>query len=236
MSGGALRCPPPRRRPATDDRAGARPQGPLHRSRRGAAVRDDRAPRGHRRPRPPTAGDLRATDRAVRAARLRGFRHLRAREGRQRPLPAQRALRRPRQRGAVPPLHGRPRRARPRAGGIPQGRARYRPHHGPVRAASVRRRAHRHDVGDQAAVRSGRDPQPRRRAVRRPGLVPPGSQACAHGGAGGGPLRGVRLLRADVPEQGHHTHATAAHRPPPGHGLGRGAGRYGAAARPPRRL
>ncbi|KMR65839.1 hypothetical protein EY01_15030, partial [Staphylococcus aureus] len=42
-------------------------------------------------------------------------------------------------------------------------------------------------------------------------------------GVRGGPLRGVRLLRAGVPVPGPHAHAAPAHRGTPGDRAGRGA-------------
>ena len=79
------------RRPRRTGRAVAHPQGPLRRGRGRPPVRHDGVAGGHRRAGPGAAAHLRAAHRAVRPARLRGRRDLRARQGRQHPLHAHRA-------------------------------------------------------------------------------------------------------------------------------------------------
>ena len=82
-----------RRRPRRPGRAVAHPQGPLRRGRGRPAVRHDGVAGGHRRAGARAAAHVRAAHRAVRPARLRRRRDLRARQGRQHPLHAHRAAR-----------------------------------------------------------------------------------------------------------------------------------------------
>ncbi len=69
-----------------------------------------------------------------------------------------------------------------------------------------------------------RHAEPRRHPRRRPGGPPAPHQAAAEGRARGGPVRGVRVLRARVPESRSDPDPAAAHRRTPRHHLGERAG------------
>ncbi len=115
--------------------------------------------------------------------------------------------------------------------GFSQGRARDGSHDGALRAAAVRRRAARRDEGGQGALRPARCAEPGGHHQRRPRGPHPQRQGDADGGGGGRPVRGVRVLRARVPEPRPDHHATAADRAAPRDADRCRCGRPGAPAR-----
>ena len=86
------------------------------------------------------------------------------------------------------------------AGRFTEGRTRDRPRDGALRAAAVRRRTLRRDGGNQAADRPGRVAEPGRAARRRTRRAPAAHQGHPDRRGGGRPVRGMRVLRAGVPQ------------------------------------
>ena len=180
----------------------AHPQGPLRLGGRGPPDRHHRAAGGHRGagaggwPRPAGTWPCSSTATTTRDSVIFGH----AKDGNIHFMLTER-FETDEQLGRYSRLH----RGHGRAGARPrrhaQGRARHRPGHGPVRAPPVRRRAVRGDARGQAAVRPATasstpvscSPTTRQRTCKHLKLAP-------DRGAGGGPVRRVRLLRAGVPE------------------------------------
>ena len=189
------------------------PQGPVRSGRRSPAPRIDRPAGGRGGAGAGARGDLPRPAAPVRCPRLRGTGDLRPRQGRQHPLPAQRAA------GhlllASGGLHRRHGRSGARPRRQPQGRARHRTGDGTLRRAPVRSGAVRRDARDQDAGGPDWGAEPWGGADRGPVGPYAESQARGRGRGGGRPLRGVRLLRAGVPQQGPDPDAAAADRPAP---------------------
>ena len=210
--------------PRRAGRAVAHPQGPLRGGRGRPAVRHDRAAGGHRRAVPALLATCERLTGAVRPARLRRQRDLRARQGRQHPLHAHRAVRRRR------PLDRFARFTEDMVDLVLGQGGTLKAEHGTGRimAPFVRRQygdeLYAVDARDQAALRPGGMLNPGVLLTDDPDAHLRDLKPAPTGRARGRPVRGVRLLRAGVPEPGPHHHAAAAHRAAPRDAAGRGRG------------
>ena len=167
-----------------------------------------RAPGAHRRVRARSAG-------AARQARV-PRRRRRTCLGRQPAFSADTGLRKARGRRALRAVHGGAGRAdRRQVRRLVEGRAWHRREHGAIRRARVGRQGDADDVADQAARRSARRAQPWRRAQPRPARPPQAPQEPAADRGERVALRGVRLLRAGLPEPQRDDDAAPANRHPP---------------------
>ncbi len=131
-------------------------------------------------------------------------------------LPADAGVLRPGRRRALREVHG-------GTGGADRGplrrlaqvRARHGPQHGALGRARVGSQGHGDDVARKGTGRPRRDPQPGLGAQPRRRRSPEQPQDPAADRGRDHRLRGVRVLRAGLPQPQHHDHAAAANRSAP---------------------